>query len=161
MKRIRINQLFKGLLIFIVLGCCSLSCKKKTYTFYDEMTKLKKYIADNNITTQPTASGLYYIETLAGTGDKARVGITVSIRYKGYLLDGTVFDQNLDADKPLTRPLGYNYLITGMEEGISYMRNGGKATLIIPSSLAYGYQKQDGIPAYSTLIFEIELVNVQ
>jgi len=161
MNRIRVNQLLAVSVFFLVLGSCMFSCKKKTYSFYDEMVKLNKYIADNNITTKPTASGLYYIETLPGTGDKARVGLTVSVRYKGYLLDGTVFDQNLDADEPMTRPLGSGYLIAGMEEGISYMRNGGKATLIIPSSLGYSYMAQDGIPAYSTLIFEVELVNVQ
>jgi FKBP-type peptidyl-prolyl cis-trans isomerase len=76
-------------------------------------------------------------------------------------LDGTVFDQNLDYETPFTFTLGYSNVIQGWHEGISYMKDGGKATLIIPSSLGYSYNSSGLIPAYSTLIFEVELVNVQ
>ena len=167
MKRIEFNKSITITAIILIVSSFSWSCKDKTDNYFEEMLKLKKYIADNNITTQPTSSGLYYIETVAGTGERARYGLNVSVRYKGYFFDGTVFDQNLDASIPFTFPLGYGYVISGWDEGISYMRVGGKATLIIPSSLAYGYQGSDGgdggvdIPPYTTLIFEVELVGVE
>jgi len=159
------NNKFIGILRFFVMfsvfGSIAISCNNKVDSYLEESTRLKKYIADNNITTAPTSSGLYYIETHAGTGEQAKAGLMVSVRYKGYLLDGTVFDQNLDSANPFSFTLGYGYVISGWDEGIAKMKVGGTATLIIPSSLAYGYTGTTGIPAYSTLIFEVELVNVQ
>lgn len=158
---LKIKSVNKMTLVTMFLVILGFSCQDKTSSYLEEMAILKKYIADNNITTEPTASGLYYIETLAGTGERARTGMTVSVYYKGYLLDGTVFDQNLDYETPFTFTLGYSNVIQGWHEGISYMKDGGKATLIIPSSLGYSYNSSGLIPAYSTLIFEVELVNVQ
>jgi FKBP-type peptidyl-prolyl cis-trans isomerase len=154
-------KLIRRTTIILAFICVCFSCKDKSYTFQDEMDKLNQYIVDNNIITPPKPSGLYYIETLAGTGVYARVGLYVSVRYKGYFLDGTVFDQNLDADKPLTFILGYGNVIPGWDEGILLMKSGGKATLIIPSTLAYGYQGSGPVPAYTTIIFDVELVNVE
>jgi FKBP-type peptidyl-prolyl cis-trans isomerase len=167
MAKIKFRQSLINIFILVALASTGSSCKDKTNYYLVELDKLNKYIADNNITTQPKASGLYYIEILAGTGDRARSGGYVSVRYKGYFLDGTVFDQNLDTADPYTFPLGYGSVIAGWDEGISYMKEGGKAKLIIPSSLAYSSQEQPGInggpviPPYTTLIFEVELVNVQ
>jgi FKBP-type peptidyl-prolyl cis-trans isomerase len=167
MAKIKFRQSLMNIVILVALAFTGSSCKDKTDYYLVEMDNLNKYIADNNITTQPTYSGLYYIETLAGTGYRARPGGYVSVRYKGYFLDGTVFDQNLDATDPYTFPLGVGYVIAGWDEGICYMKEGGIAKLIIPSSLAYSSQEQPGInggpviPPYTTLIFEVELINVQ
>jgi FKBP-type peptidyl-prolyl cis-trans isomerase FkpA len=161
MKELNFKQVLKFVVFLVLVGGSFSSCRKdKNYTFQDEMAKLKKYIQDNNITTKPTSSGLYFIETLAGTGEKARAGLDVAVRYKGYFLDGTVFDQNLDASEPFKFRLGWGYVIAGWDEGITYMREGGKATLIVPSSLAYSYRGTEGIPAYTSLIFEVELIKV-
>lgn len=141
------------------------SCKEKVNNYLEEQKILDKYIADSNITTKPTYTGLYYIVTKVGTGAAATTGAEISVRFKGYFLDGTVFDQNLDSPGPFIFTLGYGEVIPGWEEGISYMKDGGKATLIVPSPLAYGAKGSDygpvPIPPYTTLIFEVEVVNVQ
>lgn len=130
----------------------------------EETEKLQKYLADNNITQQPTESGLIYIEIVKGKGPKATNGKTVSVHYTGTLLDGTKFDSSFDHpdQKPLEFKIGEGRIIKGFEEGISMMNKGGKAKLIIPSKLAYGSRPAGPtIPAFATLIFEVELVDVK
>jgi FKBP-type peptidyl-prolyl cis-trans isomerase len=119
-----------------------------------------QYIADNGITAQPTASGLYYIETEKGTGVKAMPGNTVSVHYTGRLLDGTVFDSSIEKGEPFSFRLGVGQVIKGWDEAIALMNEGGKATLIIPSEIAYGARDSGTIPAYATLTFDVELVSV-
>ena len=118
-----------------------------------------QYLLDNGITVEPTASGLYYIETEAGTGKKAVAGTTVSVDYTGRLLDGTVFDSS-EGRGPYTFRLGGGQVIRGWDEAIALMSEGGKATLIIPSELAYGSRDSGTIPPYSTRVFDVELVSV-
>jgi FKBP-type peptidyl-prolyl cis-trans isomerase len=119
-----------------------------------------KYILENGITTQPTATGLYYIETEAGTGKKASAGTTVSVHYTGRLLDGSVFDSSVEKGEPFSFRLGAGLVIKGWDEAIAMMNEGGKATLIIPSDIAYGSRDGGAIPPYSTLVFDVELVSV-
>jgi FKBP-type peptidyl-prolyl cis-trans isomerase len=124
----------------------------------EEKESLDKYIAEQKITVKPTASGLYYIENLKGKGEKADIGKKVEVHYKGTFLDGTVFDSSEGRD-PFSFVVGAEQVIKGWDEGIALMREGGKATFIIPSVLAYG----DGggrFPPYASLVFEVELVKV-
>lgn len=144
------------LLIVISVTFLFSSCKSKEEK---EMDLLQTYITENNITTEPTASGLYYIETIKGSGDFAETGDLVRVHYKGSLLDGEIFDSSYDRGEPSEFTLGF--LIQGWNEGLTYMKQGGKATLIIPSFLGYGSTGSgDKIPGYSTLIFEIELIGI-
>ena len=123
---------------------------------------LAEYIKANNITVEPTASGLYYIETQAGTGEQAKAGDVVSVHYTGTLLDGTKFDSSIDRGQPFEFTLGAGRVIKGWDEGIALMKVGGKATLILPSDLAYGNQAVGGvIPANSPLIFDVELLGIK
>ncbi len=131
------------------------SCKSKSEK---EMELLQAYITEHNITTEPTASGLYYIETLEGTGDYAATGNKVKVHYEGSLINGEVFDSSFDRGEPSEFIVGQ--LIQGWNEGLTYMKIGGKATLIIPSNLAYGTKGTDNIPGYSTLIFDLELISI-
>ncbi len=140
---------------FLVLSLFSLSCKDKEK---EELEILKLYLEEHNITTEPTESGLYYIETAVGDGEFPVAGNRVSIDYVGRFLSGEVFDSS--GDEPFTTIIGYGIVIPGWDEGIMYMKNGGKATLIIPSSLAYGPEGKGKIPGYSTLIFDIELLGI-
>lgn len=117
------------------------------------------YITTNNIKTKPSSTGLYYIQTKAGTGKKAEMGKLVTVHYTGKLLDGTVFDSSIGKD-PITIQLGAGQVIPGWEEGIAMMKEGGKATLIIPSKLAYDSYDAGMIPPYSTLVFDVEVVSV-
>jgi len=154
------------ILLSVVILLFATSCKRNEK---EEQEKLDAYIAEHNITVKPTAehnitvkpteSGLYYIETQAGTGEKPVKGSTVQVHYTGTLIDGTEFDSSIGGS-PLEFPLGVGYVIAGWDEGIALMKEGGKATLIIPSELGYGAQAAGSIPAYSTLIFDVELVNV-
>ena len=124
----------------------------------EEQTLLDKYITEQKITVKPTASGLYYIETKKGTGTKAENGKQLLVNYTGKFLDGTVFDSSEGRD-PYSFILGTGRVIRGWHEGFALMREGGKATFIIPSSLAY----EDGggrFPPYATLVFDVELVKI-
>jgi FKBP-type peptidyl-prolyl cis-trans isomerase FkpA len=126
-----------------------------------EQGDLQKYLEDNKIKTAPTESGLYYIETKAGKAPQAAAGKKVAVNYKGMLLDGTVFDASEKHGQPFEFKLGGGEVIPGWDEGIAKMKVGGKARLIIPSSLAYGSRGMGNIPPYSTLVFEVELVSVK
>lgn len=127
----------------------------------NEKSQRDKYLKDNNITVAPTASGLYYIETEKGTGKQAKPGNTVNVHYTGRLLDGTVFDSSIERGQPFSFRLGVGEVIKGWDEGIALMNEGGKATLIIPSEIAYGARDAGQIPPYSTLVFDVELISVE
>ena len=109
-----------------------------------------------------TESGLQYIETEAGTGPQAQAGDKVAVHYTGTLADGTKFDSSLDRGKPFEFVLGNGAVIAGWDEGIALMKEGGKATLVIPPVLGYGGGGIPGvIPGDATLVFEVELVSTQ
>jgi FKBP-type peptidyl-prolyl cis-trans isomerase len=127
----------------------------------EEPALLKKYIADNKIKARPSATGVYYIQTKKGTGKTIVQGQTVSIRYVGKFIDGTIFDSNQTPDAELlTFVLGEHFVIPGMEEATLKMKKGEHGTMIIPSSQAYG----DGagrMKPYATLIFDVEVIDVR
>jgi len=126
-----------------------------------------KYSADKRITgVQRTASGMYYTITQAGVGDKAKNGQTVYVNYTGRTLDGNVFDSSLDPKfkhvEPISFLLGKGNVIQGWDEGIALLNKGAKATLFIPSPLAYGKNSPMAtIPANSILVFDVELVDLK
>ena len=108
-----------------------------------------------------TASGLQYQDVLIGTGDLAEPGNRVKVHYTGRLEDGTQFDSSIDRGQPFEFTLGGGGVIQGWEEGIAGMREGGQRILTIPSDLGYGEAgRPPAIPGNATLIFEVELVEV-
>lgn len=134
--------------------------------------ELQKYFIANNVTPLKTASGLYYIIKEEGKGPKPNVNDTVSLNYRGKLLDGTTFDSNIDSAfnhmTPFVFPLGVNRVIRGWDEGVALLPLGSKATFFIPSRLGYAAQavpgnpnNPKGIPANSILIFDVELNNIK
>lgn len=127
----------------------------------DEAKGINKYLSDNKISVAPTASGLYYVEEVAGTGKQAMAGKSVKVHYTGYLLDGTKFDSSIDRGQPFEFTLGQGQVIPGWDEGVALMKEGGKAKLIIPSKLGYGPRGAgQSIPPNSSLVFEVELIEV-
>ena len=126
----------------------------------EEKTLLATYIAEQKITVPPTESGLYYIETLKGKGVKAENGKQVTIHWVGKLLDGMVFNSTIVREKPTTFILGDENIPLGITEGLLLMKEGGKATLITPSALAFG-EGGGGFPPFTTIVFDIELVKVE
>jgi len=106
-----------------------------------------------------TDSGLVYYSMTEGEGEQPTIASTVEVHYHGTLTDGTVFDSSVDRGQTISFPLGG--VIKGWQEGLSMMKEGGKATLVIPSDLAYGDAGSgDTIPPGATLKFEVELFKV-
>ena len=134
---------------------------KKLSAKKDETGNLQKYLKEKKITAKPTASGLYFIEKVKGTGVQAGNGKKVTVHYTGTLLDGKKFDSSLDRGKPFEFTIGQGQVIKGWDEGISMMKKGGKATIIVPSSIGYGERDMGQIPPYSTLVFDVELLDVK
>lgn len=130
------------------------------FTVYSgsQSTKATPASSGNMITT---ASGLQYEDLVVGTGAEAKAGNTVSVHYTGWLTDGTKFDSSLDRNEPFEFQLGAGMVIPGWDEGVAGMKVGGKRKLTIPPDLGYGASGAGPIPANSTLIFEVELLEVK
>ena len=108
-----------------------------------------------------TSSGLRYKILQNGEGKQAVKGATVSVHYKGQLLDGTIFDSSYKRKQPIEFPLGIGQVIAGWDEGILLLKVGDKARFVIPSKLAYGERGAGGvIPPNAALIFDVELMEV-
>jgi len=127
---------------------------------------LQDYFAKNNIKATKTASGLYYTMNTKGLGPTAKPGKKVTMNYTGKLMDGKVFDSNTDPKfnhvAPFSFPLGQGQVIKGWDEGVQLLNLGARATLYIPSALAYGAGGAGGgaIPANAVLIFDVEVVSI-
>ncbi|MHB1276820.1 MAG: FKBP-type peptidyl-prolyl cis-trans isomerase [Bacteroidia bacterium] len=111
--------------------------------------------------TTTTASGLKIVFTKKGDGKQAVAGNVVKVHYVGKLTNGTEFDNSVKRGDPIEFPLGQGRVIKGWDEGIAMMKVGDKATLVIPPNLGYGAQDMGTIPPNSTLIFDVELVDVR
>jgi peptidylprolyl isomerase len=111
---------------------------------------------------QPLPTTLSGSDTVVGTGAEAVSGKKVTVHYVGKLPDGTVFDASAKHGQPFTFTLGAGQVIKGWDEGFAGMKVGGKRTLIIPPDYAYGAAGVPGaIPPNATLIFDVELLEVQ
>jgi FKBP-type peptidyl-prolyl cis-trans isomerase len=124
----------------------------------------KRYLTKNSITTaQKQTSGVYFIPTLSNpSGAQAVSGTTVSVLYTGRLLNGSVFDATSQrGNQPFTFIVGSGATIAGFNEGVSLMRKGEKATILIPSAQAYGARGNSSIAPNTPLIFDIEVVDVK
>lgn len=95
-----------------------------------------------------------------GTGETVESGDTVVIHYTGTLTDGTVFDSSVERGDPFQTQIGVGQVIEGWDKGVVGMKVGGKRKLTIPPSMAYGDQDIPGIPAGSTLVFDVELLEI-
>jgi len=115
----------------------------------------------NPFTTVPqnTPATLVTQDEVIGTGAVAAAGDLVTVNYTGKLANGTVFDTSV-GKTPFQFTLGAGQVIPGWDQGVAGMKVGGKRTLIIPPSLAYGPNDYGPIPGNSTLTFEVELLNV-
>jgi FKBP-type peptidyl-prolyl cis-trans isomerase FklB len=106
-----------------------------------------------------TASGLQHKVITEGTGKQPTAADTVTVHYRGTLIDGTEFDSSYSRGEPVSFPL--NGVIPGWIEGLQLMKEGGKSELYIPSELAYGSGGTQGpIGPNATLRFEVELIKV-
>ena len=108
---------------------------------------------------QETASGLQYKVLQEGDGASPDASDQVTVHYHGTLIDGTVFDSSVDRGEPATFRL--NQVIPGWTEGVQLMKEGAKYRFFIPQNLAYGPRGQGEIEPFSTLIFDVELIEVK
>jgi len=128
----------------------------------EEKQILKEYITVENITQKPTVSGIYIIKLKTGKGNKAEMGKKITINFTGTFINGKVFDSSIDKGKPVTFILGDEHVIPAWNEAIRNMKVGDKIKLIAPSETAYGQEGlQNYVPPFSTLIYEIKLLNVK
>jgi len=138
-----------------------------------EASKINGYINSNNLKPSVTSTGLNYVITQQSNGAKATAGDTVQVNYTGKFLSGKVFDTSIQevAKKagnfnpmrpytPIKIPVGVGESIKGFEEGLMLLPKGSKATLILPSSLAYGEQGNPAIPPFTPLVFDVEVLNI-
>lgn len=109
-----------------------------------------------------TVTGLTYIITECGGGEKLKSGEKVKVHYTGLLTNGIKFDSSLDRNSPFSFPLGAGKVIKGWDEGVQKLRVGDRATFIIPPPLAYGKKGAGSglIPPDATLIFIIEVLGI-
>ena len=168
------NGLLKAGYILILLALVFQGCKKDDDQALkdQELRQLQQYLDDNNITQEPTASGLYYLEINEGTGASVEIEDFADIEYTAVLIDGALIytshedvavSNNLfDPDKiygPIRLQVG-TISIIGLNEGLTMMKEGGKATMIMPSDInGFGSSTIGPSGPYSTHIYTVELVH--
>jgi len=126
---------------------------------YDKQNEqeIQDYIASHNLNATRSNTGLYYVIEEKGTGKTPETSSVVTVKFKGTLAGGTVFNETDE----LGLALDLQTSILGIQEGIPYFNIGGKGVLLIPSKLAYGIDGYEGvIPPGSIIIVEIELLDI-
>lgn len=160
--------------IFSIEEFSAYSTEMEQVQIEKEKEAIEAYISEKGINAEVTEEGLFYEITKTGNGVKPQVGQNIKVNYTGYLMDGTVFDTSVEeaakqanvytpgrSYEPIEFPLGQGNVIKGWDIGIGLLSVGGKATLVIPSPLAYGNRSKGSvIKANSTLVFTVELVEI-
>ncbi len=158
----KFQSLFKASILtffsLCILAMSFFSCKKTSTAEQDKKDddSIISYLNQHSIKATKTSSGLYYTIDQEGAGMQCTANQTVLMKYKGYLLDGTVFDENKTG-----ATLQISNTIQGWQEGIPKFKVGGKGKLFIPSKLGYGTEATGNIPANSVLIFEVEVIEIK
>jgi len=138
----------------------ALQAKKMEAQYNDNKVAGQNFLAENakkeGVIT--TASGLQYEVIKKGNGPLPKDTDKVKVHYHGTLVDGTVFDSSVDRGQPAE--FGVTQVIKGWVEGLQLMPVGSKYKFYIPQELAYGSQSQGQIKPFSTLIFEVELLEI-
>lgn len=146
--------------LLVLFTSCSNSNDSGTTTQTDftveNEQQITAYIEDNNLEAQKSTTGLYYVIDELGTGTQPTATDNVTVAYKGYFTDGTVFDES-DANGI---SFGLQQVIKGWTEGITYFKEGGSGILLIPSHLGYGSSTVRSIPGGSVLVFDVNLISV-
>ena len=144
--------------LLLVLVIFFISCNKDDTTNADiDDEVIRDYLSSNNIEASKHESGLYYLITQEGSGSHPNSNSKITIKYRGYFTDDSVFDESWDS--PITFYL--SNLIRGWQIGIPLLKPGGKGTLFIPSNLAYGSSGSGSVPGNTVIIFDIELIEVE
>ncbi len=148
------KRLILALLSILILTACS-TYSDEQLTEFDE--EIQAYLEEQGKECERSESGLYFNIIDEGEGKKIQFNDVVAFKYKGELLDGEVFDENLD------EPVEFQVkvLIQAWKEVMLMLGEGGKAYLVCPPQLGYGDHDLDDIPPNSCLAFELEVVEVK
>lgn len=143
-------------ILFVTLAIFAASCgsySEEELTHFD--TKIQKYMKRKHIDCEKSASGLYYKILEEGEGELIQFTDKVSVTYKGTFLDGKKFDEQTE---PIE--MAVSEQMNAWKELMLQLKKGSKAYMIVPPLLGYGEYKVEKIPSNSTLIFELEIVDV-
>jgi FKBP-type peptidyl-prolyl cis-trans isomerase len=156
----------KTLILFlssIVVLIAASSCDKSKKFEKEEQATIDAFLSTSSLNFERKPSGLYYHEVVAGTGRIAVKFDTAYLKYTGKFLDGRTFDTNVGSPNTLDVVVGTPGLIEGFAEGITYMAQGGKSVLLVPSYLGYGSIgiPYAGISGFTPLLFEVQLVRLK
>ncbi len=143
--------------LFALLLTFSFACGKQLSVeeqLQVDIEIIEDYLKENNLEAETTDSGLHYIIVQQGSGAEVLPNSIVTVRYKGYFTDGTIFDQS---DSFQT---GLSQVIRGWTEGIPKFREGGEGVLLIPSKLGYGPNGGGSIPGNKVILFDVKVLEV-
>lgn len=145
-------------MMLVLFISCSSDSSNNTQTDFTEANdqEIQDYIAAEGLNAQQTSTGLYYVVNDPGFGERPNSGSNVTVAYRGYFTNGTVFDQS----GPEGIAFNLNQVIPGWTEGITYFGEGGSGILLIPSRLGYGNSGRGSIPGGAVLIFDINLLSI-
>ncbi|WP_111309077.1 FKBP-type peptidyl-prolyl cis-trans isomerase [Confluentibacter sediminis] len=145
-------------ILFLFALLLMTACAKSELVDYTTKNNedILSYIESHDLNAQKSSSGLYYVINEPGDGIQPSANNNVTVAYKGYFLNGTVFDQS-DADGV---SFNLQQVIKGWTEGITYFKEGGSGILLVPAHLGYGNNNYNGIPGGSVLIFDVKLISV-
>jgi FKBP-type peptidyl-prolyl cis-trans isomerase FkpA len=155
--------MLQKVLLFSLLIVLAVSCNKSDsspdFSAIDKQI-IEGYLAANNLTASAhsTSSGLYYIINTPGGATHPTLNSNVTAFYKGYLANGTIFDQSTYTNNKAAT-FALSEVIRGWQEGLQLIGVSGKIKLLVPSALGYGNRTVGSIPANSVLIFDINLVS--
>jgi FKBP-type peptidyl-prolyl cis-trans isomerase FkpA len=143
-------------LVLLSLGSCDPTRKNEKA----ESEAIANYLSSNPADTfKLEPSGLYYRDVVVGTGRSPVTGDTADVVTTGKYLNGTEF-YTTAGGADMVFEVGDPFILSGFDEGITYMKEGGKATFLVPSKLAYGTQGYYTIPGYTPLLYDVQLIKV-
>lgn len=142
------------LIVLLFIGCSN-DESETDFTASNEQ-EILDYISAQGLNAQRSDTGLYYVINDPGSGNKPTATSNVTVAYKGYFTNGSVFDES-NADG---MSFSLNQVIPGWTEGITYFGEAGNGILLVPSRLAYGNRGRNGIPGGAVLIFDITLKSI-
>jgi len=148
MKKVILMAMGLLVLLFAFAGCSKNNTSKQAETDHN---LILNYVSAHNLKGQFTSSGLYYVIIKAGTAKHPTLSSNLNVNYKGYFLDGKIFDQGTGLKLPLSG------VIKGWQEGLQLIGTGGQIKLLIPSALAYGNTQSGSIPPNTVLGFDITI----
>lgn len=151
--------LMLGLVAF--MGCTTEDVFDEQQQLAIDVELIQDYLEANDIDAQQIEdTGIFFAIYQQGTGDNAAFASSVFTHYRGYLLDGTEFDDSSDTG-PIDFVVGAGQVIRGWEIGFKELNKGATATLFIPSKYGYGTTRQGKIPANSVLLFDVNVVDIR